>query len=137
MRWIRSMRTGFKNLFVWLPFIWRDRQYDQSFLLVMMAKKLKLMSEFNAYWSCNFPKEQKRMKIASLLAKRLVDCEYICNAPIDYECKFNEGSLDVKRILLPTCIGIYRDRNYEDILQRQDLDMLCEILKKRAFYWWD
>jgi len=138
MRIFRSFIQGIKNCITWFPIIWNDAQFDQYYLLLILSKKLKLMSEFKNHWSCNFPKEQKRMKIASLLAKRLADDDYITAAPIEYEMNIkDDNTLDIKVIRLSNCIGIYTKNDYEEIQQRQDLDMLCDILKKRMFYWWD
>jgi len=138
MRIFRSFIQGIKNCITWFPIIWNDEQFDQSYLLRILSKKLKLMSEFKEHWSCNYPKEQKRMKIASLLAKRLTDDDYITNALIEYTMNFNDdGTMNIKVTCLPNCIGIYTKNDYEEIQRKQDLDMLCDILKKRMLYWWD
>ena len=42
--------TGIKNLIVWLPVIWNDRQWDYAYFLKLMDKKLDLMeTAFRAY----------------------------------------------------------------------------------------
>jgi len=35
--------TGVGNLITWFPVVWEDRQYDHSFLLYILQKKLRLM----------------------------------------------------------------------------------------------
>ena len=42
---IRSFKKGIKNLIVWFPIIWKDRQFDQSWFYTIVIKKLELMEK--------------------------------------------------------------------------------------------
>ena len=45
--WVpRYIKKSIKNLIVWFPVIWKDRQWDQSYLYLIMIKKLELMEKF-------------------------------------------------------------------------------------------
>ena len=39
----RSILTGVKNIFLWLPVIWSDRQWDYYYLFKIITRKLTLM----------------------------------------------------------------------------------------------
>jgi len=41
-----KIKSGIQNLIEWFPIIWKDRQWDQSFLFNIMIKKLSLMEEY-------------------------------------------------------------------------------------------
>ena len=43
---IRNIFTGLKNLWIWFPIIWRDRNFSDDFLIDINIKKLKLMKDF-------------------------------------------------------------------------------------------
>lgn len=63
---------GIENLFVYFPVIWKQRDFDWSFLAIVMEFKLRRMSK-----SCNnhmsSEKDAKRMLIGAELLKRMVD----------------------------------------------------------------
>ena len=40
-----SVKYGIKNLIIWLPYIWRDRNFDFIFTLELLKKKLELLRE--------------------------------------------------------------------------------------------
>lgn len=40
-----KITQGIQNLITWFPIIWKDRQWDHYYLMVMLHKKLSLMEE--------------------------------------------------------------------------------------------
>jgi len=44
--WIAEIIKGFKNLWYWLPVIWKDNQWDYSFLYRILHHKLRAMHRF-------------------------------------------------------------------------------------------
>lgn len=42
----RHFKTGIKNLWYWLPIIWKDRNWDDSFIFTILSHKLKAQSEY-------------------------------------------------------------------------------------------
>lgn len=42
----RNFIQGIKNLFYWFPIIWKDRNWDHSFILQLLAHKLKAQAKY-------------------------------------------------------------------------------------------
>lgn len=38
--------NGVKNLVKWFPTVWKDRNYDQSYIYIMLSKKLEFQAEY-------------------------------------------------------------------------------------------
>lgn len=47
---IRDFKYGIRNLIDWFPIIWRDRDWDYHYLLVMLSFKLKRISRATKDW---------------------------------------------------------------------------------------
>ena len=43
---LMEIRTGFKNIFYWLPIIWKDRHWDSHYILEIMMHKIKAQSKY-------------------------------------------------------------------------------------------
>lgn len=43
---IKNIKQGLKNLYVWFPIIWKDRNWDQGYIFDILAKKLTLQSQY-------------------------------------------------------------------------------------------
>ena len=43
---LRNIKTGFKNIFYWLPIIWKDRHWDSHYIFEIMMHKLKAQSKY-------------------------------------------------------------------------------------------
>ena len=43
---LKEIRTGFKNIFYWLPIIWKDRNWDSHYIFDIMMHKLKAQSKY-------------------------------------------------------------------------------------------
>jgi len=42
----RHVRTGIKNIWYWLPIIWKDRNWDSNYIFEIMMHKLKAQSKY-------------------------------------------------------------------------------------------
>ncbi|WP_145862514.1 hypothetical protein [Paenibacillus naphthalenovorans] len=86
-----------------------------------MNKKLKHMEEFfltdNTYTK-DARKHGQQIKVARILTDRLITDDY-----------FSDNLLNKKNV--GKCI------KHQDYLKQQDLDYLCELMKKKLFTWWD
>lgn len=40
IRWMRSFRYGVRNLIRWFPYIWKDRDWDYTYTLELLKRKL-------------------------------------------------------------------------------------------------
>ena len=43
---LRNIKTGIKNIWYWLPIIWKDRHWDSHYIFEIMVHKLKAQSEY-------------------------------------------------------------------------------------------
>ena len=43
---LKNIKTGFKNIFYWLPIIWNDRHYDSHYIFEIMMHKIKAQSTY-------------------------------------------------------------------------------------------
>jgi len=71
-------KYGILNLIIWFPIIWRDRNWDHSYMFEMLEYKLSLMEKlFRKYGhSVNSEKDAHYIMICKNLCKRLADDEY-------------------------------------------------------------
>lgn len=108
----RNIDYGIMNLWQWKKVIWNDRLYDYEFLLIIMKKKLELMENHFRYDGhlVDHVKDANNMKKLILTLDRLIKDEYI----------FNTSN--------------YKEEEY---LIKQDLDYMCNIIKKHIRSWWD
>ena len=42
----KTVKNGFKNLWYWFPIIWKDRNWDSSFIFEILKHKLKAQAKF-------------------------------------------------------------------------------------------
>ena len=45
MDWKYDIENGIRNLILWSPTIWRDRNWDGSYILTILIKKIELQRE--------------------------------------------------------------------------------------------
>lgn len=144
---------GIKNIIIWFPVIWRDRDFDHSFLYKIMYYKLKNMQAFfeseNVWCACS-NRKAKQIMIAKNLCKRLIEQQYLTNALTDYHQKYGE---EIKFSFEPVEGKTYSvlkwnetEREHEDFhmasvhsdyMEQQDLDYLFKHMRKYIQGWWD
>lgn len=77
----RNIRDGIGNLWYWFPTVWRDRDWDQSFIYAILAKKLEKQALCIATgWSVDGPKEALKMWECVRLIRDLQDEKYVDEA---------------------------------------------------------
>lgn len=111
-----SIKESIRSLAVWFRTIWRDRDWDYSFLYNTLHKKLSNMHDClssNNAVAFHHPNHLKRFKICKLLAKRIANDKY-----------WSRGFSG-------------KDVFHGDYLKQQDLDMLHELMAKYSMWWWD
>ena len=146
-----KIKNGIQNIFIWLPIIWNDRQWDHFYLYEMLLKKLTLMEKYHTN-SNNFVgqnKIAKQIKLCRLLCQRIVDDRYIINATKPVENKYGEWSFESELCEDGFCrrlvdnrtekerVAYKRAYNLSDYLRQQDKEMLFDKLNKWLDCWWD
>ena len=153
--YIYNFKIGLQNLFIWFPVIWRDRDWDDSFMWKILNTKLRKMEEFfnrGDLMGVHSKKELKRLKEARILTDRIVADEYnieqydkirdkyqvrdyLKYIPEEdcyqYCTEVNNGTEEDYRRELRRYFG------HEWYLRKQDIRRLGEILEKYSFRWWD
>jgi hypothetical protein len=153
-----NIPRGIKNIFIWLPVVWKDRQWDFYYLFIMLHKKLSLMEPTirNGHHVAG-DRQANDIKTCRLLVKRIIDDNYHENAFMHHERKWGELELD----WLPTDDSKYcqlkiertnaktekekeeerkaSNRLYKHMEQMKDQDvkLLFKIMSKKGLSWWD
>lgn len=113
------MFEGIRNLIKWFPIIWKDRDFDYVFLLLVLQKKLEFMRKsFAKYDYLRCKKTIHRMRVCELLLDRII-----------HEDRY---LIDGKRYLKP----LGGNAAYWNYLLNQDLDYLFKILRKHIEGFW-
>lgn len=156
----RSIRQGIPNLIKWAPVIWRDKDWDQYFLYVILKFKLEQMEKLHLEYghTLNAEKYAGEMRTCILLLDRIIKDDYLMNALKPHEEKW--GELEMSSKPLPNNPELFsvsftvekavtkeeidqenkaRKRLYKhvDSLEKQDLDMLFKNIRKYVGGWWD
>jgi len=154
-----DIKRGIKNLIVWFPTIWKDRDWDHYYLYVIMKKKLERMEYLQRTYGHHVDNEKTadQIKICKLILGRLIEDDYLFNATKYHDEKWGELRLITKPIPeTQVCfvevettkpltekekIQERKERSaafkHGENMRKQDLDMLFNIMKKHVEGWWD
>lgn len=155
-----SLKVSIKSLYEWFPIIWKDRQGDHTFIFKILRHKLHLTEQYtrhHGHYVGNI-KNADRIKLCVLLLDRLIKGEYEDHAlDLHYEKwgtpKFIFKTLEERQgyselIIEHENVGseeekIRERKEISDLMKHagnqkvQDMDYLCEIIKKHVWSWWD
>lgn len=134
--WIKRLFWNIKRLIQWFPVIWNNFDFDWVYLLKIVRCKLKTMEEFYESDKPNCvdaEKHAKSIKICRVLCNRLIADEYMDCLGLEFEPEL-VGGLQFQSCKMGICFDWL---HYGDYMQKQDLELLCKILRKNLFSWWD
>lgn len=154
-----DISRGIRNLVRWFPIIWKDRNYDQYFIYVLLHKKLSLTEKClrNGY-HLYAEKTADQIKLCVLLLDRLIKDEYHLHAHkrhdekwggpelqfYDLEDQPGYSGIDISHKNVKTKKDEELERkdfkracNHQEQLIEQDLDMLFKTMRKHIRGWWD
>ena len=125
-----------KRLIGWIPVLWNNYDFDGAYLLIVIEYKLKRMERlFREEGHCvGSGKSAQEMRIARLLIQRIVDDSY-SDMAFDFK-ETGDMFMDCwfeKRPMVPK----QKAWEYGDRQKQQDLNYLCDYIKKHLFSWWD
>ena len=144
------------NLIYWIPKVWHDNEcFDFGSVYYLLYYKLKHMEKFykNNNTSINHLKITNEIMIAKNLAKRLNEDDYINNASIEYDkkwedkglfnfipCKYDKNgkiiaytSVDRNKEQSRDFDNCYKLSNY---LEKQDREYLFKYLTRNIRKWY-
>jgi len=145
---------GIKNLINWFYIIWLDQDWDQNFLYKILYHKLKNMENFHYSDNtilANSKQTAKEIKTARILCERLIDRDYLGNAMIPYDDKYDYGvilgSKPVEGKPGRSQLVFSEDKKQKELYRRcnkhsgymenQDKNYLFEWMKKHIDGWWE
>lgn len=147
-----SIKNGISNIIRWVPTIWKLRDWDAEYLYLLIYKHLSHVEDCLRYngHGVNSVKDADKIRIAKNLAKRLYKQEYVHNALTPVEEKYGELKIRIEKDdILPMCNKIIfdelpeerkaRERAYKhsDYMEKQDRQMLFEMLNKYIDEWYN
>lgn len=114
---LRNIYKGFRNLWVWLPVVWRDRDWGWQFLAEIMTLKLLLMSAYFEKYGYVLHSERyaKQTAICAFLLKRLADDDY-------WQMKKFGSVISWKQ---------------QNAIKKADIELCFKIMSKHLQEWWD
>lgn len=158
IRKLRDLYNSIRRIIHWLPILWKDGWWDSCFLLQIMETKLRYDATRykNMGNHVGAERKAKQMRTAASLCNRLYEQEYTtpwdkenieaANAFFDYMETHTEV-FGNKGLTAHTSRGYEEPKRLhdasrwaakrEDEMKQQDLDLLCKILQKHLFKWWD
>jgi formamidopyrimidine-DNA glycosylase len=144
-----DLPRGLRNLWDWFPLVWRDRDYDQHYLLEVLEFKFRRMAKVQQKGlHVGGEREAKHLMVCAELCKRLKEDNYHENM---------SGALEYKTWATPVegsrhrqlHIETYKNGKLVDDEQgrtwwlaaernrKNDQAYLGKIIGKRMMYWWD
>lgn len=129
---MRKIKQFFRNLyrvFIWIPVIWRDRNWDHCFLLKILEFKLKQMEDYFREHgvSKDHNKQARECHTAIALIHRM-ETEI-------YTFMFEERGRRCPPHLMTK--QWKNEFDYTDYMYTQDIKYLGIILQKHLRGWWD
>lgn len=120
---IRYLFESIKNLLRWFPVIFKDRDWDHTFILRILYYKIKFI---------RLRYERNKMFVGQdIEIKWLKMCEYLLKYIID-----NKGWEDIESIKKwPQQINISHHKC--DLRQEKAEKLFWKIISWRSNYWWD
>ena len=162
MLWrMKNLYWTIKRLIQWIPVIWKDREYDQTYFLKIISFKLKLMEKFyrSEYaFSADWKDTATKIHLCKLLCDRLIADDYYEMFGREYKTddflsfELQKGGISQKGGILQKGSILQKGdisqkegqlriwsnwAEYEVYMQNQDLEYLCKIMQRHLFKWWD
>jgi len=159
-RLYRNITEGIKNLIIWFPVIWNDRQWDHYFIYKILHKKLDLAEHFFRYNGnhLNAEDDADKIKVCVILLDRLLKDEYDTRAfkdfykkwgeieltftdsenyPDMYECHTKAKNVKTKDDEIQERKDFKSAKEKENYSRQNDINYLFEMMKRHIEGWWD
>lgn len=145
----RRIVKGISNIIKWFPVIWNDRDWADTYLYVMLHKKIASMYEYltddELTDGIHHKNHIRKLLICKLLIERILDQGYLERALTPYRRKYGTTEI-IREITDDRWIIFYggkrgdlysRCSEHSYFMEQQDYNMLHKILAKYSSYWWD
>jgi hypothetical protein len=144
---------GVKNLYLWFKVIWTDRYWDYHFIFIILRHKLYLMEKYIRENDnhTEAKRDADQVKECLVILDRLVNDVYFDLAHKEYEEKWGEIKFRVENNQLfmnnpkvKTPEDKEEERHdfnnaimKEDVLKKNDITRLFDLMKHNIQNWWD
>lgn len=146
-----NVENGIKNLVKWLPVIWKDRDYDDAYLMYILHFKLSEMSKLHRNHSnaIDANKTADELDAAAKLAKRIADNDYTDEAFGDKRCLLDKAvfdfvktssgysKLEITGLTQEEYSEKKRLTKLESEMLERDIHLLFNMMKRDLRKWWD
>lgn len=150
----KNFSCGILNVIRWAPVVWRDRDFDDGYVIRLLYYKFKFMEDFfrsgNTH-AVNAERNAEKVKVVKNLCKRLWDNRYLSNALTDYRGKY--GDTEIFHFEPSDTSGseklvwdwktkqqekeFRRASDHSRYMEKQDFEYLFTYLNKHLRSWWD
>lgn len=150
---------GLKNLVIWFPTVWRDRQWDHHYIYIMLRQKLHVAEQSIRYhgYHLNHIRDANRIKVCVNLLDRLINDVYHEIAFKRHREKWGDPDMKLIPIAGEGCSEMIieypnvksdqdkekerkdfrRAYEFEDHLRNTDLGLLFKLMRKHIQTWWN
>lgn len=153
---------GIKNLIIWLPAVWKDRQWDHQFIYMILRHKLNLQQQFIREHGIheNNVQDADEIKECVDILDRLIEDDYHSVAFEAHDKRWGAAELNWEELeddpesdlvqLKITHPKVKTDKDHdmerkafrlacerEDYLRKSDLKLLFGIMRDKIQGWWD
>lgn len=135
---LRSFKIGIKNIFVWMPIIYRDRNWDYSFLLIMLEHKLKLMEKTfengDELFSVGAEVVHSEIKMTREALTRILEQDYVDIGELDLKVD-EKGRLQIS--------GSKSEEERAELYElerkliKEDYNTVFNTMRDKIANWWD
>ena len=122
-----NLKYGIQNLWMWLPVIWKDRDWDWDYLTEIMRFKIGRMADKCEKYSYHLHKDKdvKQMRTVSELLRRMHEEPYYDNADArvggDRDIRIKGKSVWAQHIQMQ---------------ENQDMAYFLKMMSKMRCWWW-
>jgi len=129
--YISSFKNGVKNLIKWFPVIWKDRDWSEHYIYILLLKKvenkIKFFQSDNCY-SANSDEVVNQLEIVRKALNRLVKDEYYEEACVFYGVEPYNFDNDFRR-------DFYE---LEEKIRNEDIKVVfSKEVSEQIRGWWD
>ena len=114
---VHDIKDGIASVQYWAQTIWKDRNWDHAYLLIMLRHKLKAMHSrwIRLKWHVGWNDDAHKMRICILLLDRLIEDNYLSMRGISGRQDSRHGiAVQNNRQAYSWMVGLERD--YYDYL---------------------
>lgn len=126
---------GVRNIFEWMPIVWRDRDWDQNYLLLVLEFKFKRMAKLHKEHGHLQRSEHtaKRLRVMAELTSRLLKDEF-AKEDIDKQFKYI-GPKELGKVLNRKAFS--RACKKANNLRKHHKEYLFKLMEKHLDKLWD